>query len=160
MSSRRTEEPYVIPPLPAVVLGAAGLIPFLVLTGTLLVDADFASGIVRQALMAYGIAILSFMGAVHWGLVMEDQSLERVQLWRRYTVSIVPALAAAATVFIQEIWQFVWLGVCFLCLLVYDMFAVSRGEAPQWYPRLRWPLTLIVCACLGAVALQDLYNLN
>lgn len=160
MSGRRTGEQHTTLPVPAVILGAAGLIPFLFLTGALLVDADFASEIARQALMAYSIAILSFMGAVHWGLAMEDQSLEGVQLWRRYTVSIVPALAATATVFIQASWQFVWLGVCYLCLLAYDLFAVSRAEAPQWYPQLRWPLTLLVCACLGAVALHDLFNAN
>ena len=158
MSGRRIGEQDRTPPVPAIVLGAAGLIPFLFLSGALLVDADFASKIARQALMAYSIAILSFMGAVHWGLAMEDQSLPGIQLWRRYTVSIIPPLAATATIFIPASFQFVWLGVCFVCLLVYDLFAVSRAEAPQWYPRLRWPLTLIVCACLGAVGLQNLYS--
>ena len=160
MSDQRTGEPSAKPPVPAVVLGAAGLIPFLLLTGMLFVDGDFAHRTARPALLGYSIAILSFMGAVHWGLAMGDQSPDGGQVWRRYIVSVLPALAASATVFIQAELQFVWLGFCFFALLVYDLFAVSCSEAPRWYSRLRWPLTLIVCVCLGAVALQESQNMK
>lgn len=152
MSALRPEEQHHKIPEPAVVLGAAGLIPFLFLTGVWLTGNILPSTVARGALVAYSIAILSFMGAVHWGLAMNATPGD--QPWRRYFVSVIPALAATATAFVEGGLQFVWLAVCFLGLLVYDLFAVRRDEAPRWYPRLRWPLTLIVCACLGAAALR------
>jgi hypothetical protein len=152
MSTLRSEEQHHEIPAPAVVLGAAGLIPFLLLTGAWLTGNVLPSTVARGALIAYSIAILSFMGAVHWGLAMNATPGD--QPWRRYFVSVIPALAATATAFVEGGLQFVWLAVCFLGLLVYDLFAVRRGEAPRWYPRIRWPLTLTVCACLGAAALR------
>jgi len=153
MSTLRPDDQHQEIPTPAVVLGTAGLIPFLFLTGVLVSGNDSSSTVAREALFAYSIAILSFMGAVHWGLAMNTTPV--AQPWRKYFVSVIPALAATATVFIEGAGlQFIWLAVCFVGLLVYDLYAVRRGEAPSWYPRLRWPLTLIVCACLGAAALQ------
>jgi hypothetical protein len=153
MSTLPPEEQHQEIPTPAVVLGAAGLIPFLFLTGVLWSGNEPSSTFAREALFAYSIAILSFMGAVHWGLAMNATPVG--QPWRKYLISVIPALAATATVFIEGGGlQFVWLAVCFAALLVYDLYAVRRGDAPPWYPRLRWPLTLIVCSCLGFAALQ------
>lgn len=152
MGTLRPEEMNPQIPAPAVILGAAGLIPFLLLTGMWLIGSDVQSAAARNALVAYSIAILSFMGAVHWGLAMNSAPGD--QLWRKYFASIIPALAATATAFIEGGLQFVWLVVCFCGLLIYDLYAVRQGEAPRWYPRLRWPLTLVVCACLVAAVLH------
>jgi hypothetical protein len=40
------------------------------------------------------------------------------------------------------------LAAAFLLVLAQDRRLADQGEAPPWYPRLRWPLTLIVVACL------------
>jgi hypothetical protein len=150
MSTLRPEERHQEIPAPAIILGVAGLIPFLFLTGVSLTGSVMPSVLAREILLAYSIAILSFMGAVHWGLAMH--ATRGGQPWRRYGVSVMPALAATATVFFDGGLQFVWLAACFFGLLLYDLFAVRRGEAPRWYQRLRWPLTLSVCACLSAAA--------
>lgn len=139
-------------PAPAVILGAAGLIPFLLLTGLWLTGVGAEAAVARGALLAYSIAILSFLGAVHWGLAMTAEP--GAQPWRRYFVSVIPALAATAAAFIEGSLQFLWLAACFLALLAYDLYAVRLGEAPRWYPRLRWPLTVAVCVCLSAAALR------
>jgi len=152
MNTPTPEHPKPQVPAPAIVLGAAGLIPFLFLTGLWLTGADTTAAFARQALLAYSIAILSFMGAVHWGLAMT--ATPGKETWRRYVVSVLPALAATATAFIGGGLQFVWLAVGFFSLLLYDLYAVGRAEAPAWYPRLRWPLTLTVCVCLLAAALR------
>lgn len=152
MSTPQTEEHKTPIPAPAVVLGAAGLIPFLFLSGLWLTGSDVSAVVARQALIAYSIAILSFMGAVHWGLAMTAPLGD--QPWRRYFVSVLPALAGTATALISGGMQFVWLAVCFLALLLYDLYAVKRDEAPSWYPRLRWPLTVVVCVCLSAAGLR------
>ena len=150
MSTLRPEERHHEIPAPAIILGGGGLLPFLFLTGVSLTGNFMPSALAREILLAYSIAILSFMGAVHWGLAMNATPGD--QPWRRYVVSVIPALAATATAFFDGGLQFVWLAICFFGLLLYDLFAVRRGEAPRWYPRLRWPLTLGVCACLSAAA--------
>ena len=152
MSTLRPEQQNRKIPAPAIILGLAGLMPFLFLTSVWLTGSVMSSAVARETLVAYSIAILSFMGAVHWGLAMNATRCD--QTWRRYAVSVIPALAATATAFIEGRLQFVWLAVCFFGLLVYDLLAVRRGEAPSWYPRIRWPLTLSVCACLAAAALR------
>lgn len=152
MDTSRAEDPKRAVPAPAIVLGTAGLIPFFFLTGLWLTGSDATALVARQALLAYSIAILSFMGAVHWGLAMTVTPGE--QPWRRYFVSVLPALAATAAAFLGGGLQFMWLAVCFFGLVLYDLYAVRRAEAPAWYPRLRWPLTITVCVCLLAAALR------
>ncbi|MEM9591036.1 MAG: DUF3429 domain-containing protein [Pseudomonadota bacterium] len=152
MNTPTPEDPKPQVPAPAIVLGTAGLIPFLFLTGLWLTGTDTTATVARQALLAYSIAILSFMGAVHWGLAMTAELGE--QPWRRYFVSVLPALAATATAFMAGGLQFLWLAACLFGLLLYDLYAVKQGEAPDWYPRLRWPLTVAACVCLLAAALR------
>ena len=55
-------------------LGYGGLIPFvaLALAVWLLDPADRARSL--SALLGYGATILSFLGAIHWGLVMREAS--------------------------------------------------------------------------------------
>jgi len=42
----------------------------------------------------------------------------------------------------------------FLAVLVSDLRSTRQSEAPAWYPKLRWPLTVAVVVCLvvGATA--------
>ena len=141
-------------PKPALVLGFAGLIPFVALTAIMLLGpADLVSG-ARPVLLGYTIAILSFMGGIHWGLAITDTAdTSGSEAWRRYGVSVLPALGAAATMLLAPQLQFFWLTACFAALLAYDVKASVRGETAAWYPGLRWPLTVVVCLCLGAVSL-------
>ena len=44
------------------------------------------------------------------------------------------------------------LAIAFGLLLIVDLEASRKGEAPAWYPSLRWPLTVTVIASLLAVA--------
>ena len=52
----------------ATALGIAGLIPFAAGAALALLSDDAAAA--RAALLAYGAVILSFLGAVHWGLAL------------------------------------------------------------------------------------------
>ena len=57
-------------PLLAIVLGVAGLIPFIVCgLGAVSVDA-VSSARMMTALIGYGAVILSFLGGVHWGFAL------------------------------------------------------------------------------------------
>ena len=67
----------------AVRLGYAGLIPFLGLAAALWVARPGPSPLASAALLGYGATIASFLGAIHWGLLMRPtarQSLP-VLLW-------------------------------------------------------------------------------
>lgn len=130
-------------PDPAALLGLAGLFPFVV--GALAtLDGGALGRWAPAALLGYAAVILSFMGGVHWGLAM---TAERPS-WLRYGASVVPALLGWLALLIGGRLAFLLLVVSFTSLLAYDLGAVRAGEAPGWYPKLRWPLTLVVVLCL------------
>lgn len=130
-------------PEPAALLGAAGLLPFV--AGAVWVFVPGEGGAwVRTALLGYAAVILSFMGGVHWGLAMTATR----PLFQRYGASVVPALLGWFALLLGGRWAFLVLAASFASLLAYDLGAVRAGEAPAWYPTLRWPLTVVVCLCL------------
>jgi Protein of unknown function (DUF3429) len=141
-----------IPPA-ALWLGAAGVIPFVACATQIALawplEPRFA-GPAIYALQLYGAVILSFMGGVQWGLAVRDQPYGAE--WRRYGVSVLPAFVA---------WAGLWFGGRngllavaggLLGLLAYDLWTVTRGEAPAWYGRLRLGLTAVAVAALALVA--------
>jgi len=59
----------------AKLLGYAGLIPFVALAAFSLICSDpNYKEIVFFGLLAYGVTILSFLGAIHWGLTMQQNT--------------------------------------------------------------------------------------
>ncbi len=118
-------------------LGRAGLVPFgLSALGThseidTLVLYGFLGG------TAYGAVILSFLGAVHWGLAMRD---DRSPYW--YVWSITPALFGFASLllFDAEVRTVALIPLFCLAWLV-DRRAANLGLIPNWYMRLRSMLT-------------------
>ncbi|MDX1607128.1 MAG: DUF3429 domain-containing protein [Candidatus Competibacterales bacterium] len=143
-------------PRVAAILGAAGLIPFLAGAGFLLLGPP--APFVFQALVAYGAVILSFMGAVHWGLAMQlarEHGPHGADRW--FGVSVVPALlgwAAALIGLAGGLLQALGLLTAgFVIIYVIDLLAISAGVAPSWYARLRLPLSFVVVVCLAAAAL-------
>ncbi len=84
-------------PSPAFWLGWAGVLPFAALSALTLMDSRATTGIeqgaILQALIAYGMIILSFMGGVQWGLEMtrgDGKSSDAIG----FAASVVPALVA------------------------------------------------------------------
>jgi len=81
------------PPRAALVLGPAGLIPFVGLAVAAWVA---PAGWVAPAAAAYGATILAFLGAVHWGLALRPLAGEAAAEWPRLGLGVVPALVAAS----------------------------------------------------------------
>ena len=129
------------------VLGYAGLIPFLILVSILWVTPDLHSEKIHQALLSYAAIILSFMGAVHWGLAIanKQQHINRIQL----VVSVIPALIAWFSSMTTPVWNYFILILTFVLLTLIDVIFVNKQDAPDWYPLLRFPLTLVVVICLS-----------
>ena len=135
-----------VPPA-ALVLGAAGLAPFLL--GAAAALGLPVPGPWGRAFMPYAAVILSFMAGIHWGIAMVRDEAG----WRQLGISVGPALVGWASLLVGGASGLVVLAIAFTALLGYDLAEARAGRAPAWYPTLRWPLTLIVVVCLLAVAL-------
>jgi hypothetical protein len=137
------------PPKLALLLGYAGLVPFVSGALGIWITPEGWRVVVLTALLDYAAVILAFMGAIHWGLAMRAENAnEPAQL--QLGLSVVPPLLG---------WLAISSGMPIglalpLCLLAFgglyaaDLRAVKLGLAPQWYPSLRRPLTIVVCLSL------------
>ena len=132
-------------PVTVTQLGYAGLIPFVTLSVSLWVLPAGFHQPVNDALLAYAAIILSFMGAVHWGLAIatEDEP-DKVQL----AASVVPALVAWFATLAPVLINYSVLVITFAGLCVYDSRMAGLNKVPAWYPRLRMPLTAVVILSL------------
>ena len=141
-------------------LGYGGLLPFaglaIAAVGASLLGQD--SRWWNAALLAYGAAILSFVGALHWGFAMTQLGLTDRQRASAFVWSVVPALVA-------------WLALLSLlgaprvaaALLVMGFLAhywrdvrlARAANLPAWYLPMRLRLTTVACLCLAAPPLAQ-----
>lgn len=142
------------PELPAAfsTLGYAGLVPFVAcVLGIALLDGEPRASAVR-ALIAYGAVILSFLGAVHWGvaLLRADPAPARILL-----AGVLPSLAAWMALLLQPRLALTLLVVCFGVFWLYEHRVLGESLLPPSYLRLRRYLTVAVCSllALGVLAL-------
>jgi len=141
-----------IPP-PALILGLAGLLPFLYGALSVLVPATAGLGRAWSAnhtgpalLQIYGIVVLCFMAGVIWGFAARAEGPQAALF---YALSVIPAIFVFLTAFVEPRASLVMLIVGFLALLAVDGAAAKQGLAPAWWMRLRLLLTTIVVICLA-----------
>jgi hypothetical protein len=140
-------------PRPTLLLGWAGVIPFALLTITIMLGVEVSSLDPRGALRAYGAVILSFLGGAQWGVLL-PRNQEEVSLSWRYGVSVLPALLSFSCLLAPHALGLVGLVAGFLGLLAYDLSTVHRSLAPGWYGKLRLQLTGAVVVLLTIAALS------
>lgn len=151
---------FGIPRAP-LVLGLAGLIPFLwgavsylqmdlALWGTQMMGPRFVGPYVQ---LAYGAVILSFMSGVLWGFVSntraEAPETSAAQRALCYGLSTIPALWAFFMTGGGPVGAASNLIFGFLGLLVLDYGFFKWGLTPPWWMPLRLLLTAVVVICLG-----------
>lgn len=134
-------------PRPALVLGFAGLIPFLAGSAGVWLLPYPAFVLALNLMMAYAAVILSFLGAVHWGLALAQEAAGN---WRRLGLSVLPALAGWIALIIPNALGLLLLIVGFTGMFFADRAAVTANRVPAWYGVLRKWLTLAVLLCLAA----------
>ena len=145
-------------PRPALLLGLAGLIPFLWSAATHLSPALSAwAGQVLPPMfigayvgLTWGTVILSFMSGVLWGFATKT---EGKQAAIAYTLSVIPALWGFVMVADASDTSAIFLAAGFVGLLLLDATFQAWGLAPRWWLRLRVMLTVVTLACL-AIPLQ------
>lgn len=146
-------------PLPtyAILLGLAGLIPFVACSfGALALQGEWAERSLLS-LLAYGATILAFLGGVHWGLALLDSSAdERVQQLR-FGLGVVPSLLGWSALLLAFVGWFqtglLLLTAGFIATTAAEAQAARRSLMPTSYMRLRWVLSAGVLACLVSVLL-------
>ena len=134
-------------------LGYGGLIPFLVLTPASMLDHHHGA-VWSDALYAYGAIILSFIGALHWGLAMSLPELSERQRSVRYTWSVVPALIAWPAVLFSPALAAPLLVFGFIAHYLQDRRLGRQATLPGWYlpMRLRLSCVAVVSLAVGAFA--------
>ena len=139
-------------PTAALCLGYAGLIPFLAGAVVVWVGSGEWAAFALRAQILYGVVILAFMGAVHWGLAIAAYGSDGggAPGWGRLGASVTPALLAWFATFLVAWAALAVLIVSFVGLFFFDVRESAAGRAPAWYPRLRRPLTIIVVLSLAA----------
>ena len=136
-------------PLPALVFGAGGLLPFLGLAALQWVVED-PRGL--SLLAAYGAVILAFVGALHWGYAVRDAP-RGAEAWLRYGWSVLPALAAWSCLALPPPSAVPLLAAGLVVSLLVDEALARRIDTPAWLLRLRRWLTAGGAASLLVAAL-------
>lgn len=131
----------------AYVLGLAGLAPFiLLLLGSILAGPSLLNAVIRSQ-HAYGIAILSFLGGVHWGCAMMAPALSAPQTRKAMLWGVTPSLIAWISTAVGG-FGVVVLMFGFMLAYVIDKRLYPWYPMPEWLIQLRLLLTTIVVACL------------
>lgn len=133
------------------VAGVAGLTPFVIGTvGVWMFRHPFDS-MALGAQMNYGAVILSFLGAVHWGLVlrMPHGAPRALLVW-----GVVPSLVGWAALAFGPPIQHGVMMLGFLAAFMADHRAVLSGFTPAWYGRLRLMLTTAILLLMAASGLR------
>jgi hypothetical protein len=145
-------------PKSALILGLAGLLPFVWGVVTIYSPAAAAATVSTVGPrfvgpyvgLAYGTVILSFMSGVLWGFATKA---EGGQAATGYALSVLPALWAVFMVGGGPVSAGMTLIAGFVALLVLDFAFWTWGLAPRWWMALRVILTGVVVMCLLPVVL-------
>lgn len=134
--------------LPFRVLGYAGLIPFAAAAATAALGPPAWRAPAVSALLAYGAVILSFLGAVHWGVALRASPEEAPALWPRLVLGVLPAMVAWLGLLAPAAFGLVLLAASLCAVAAVETMAARRGRLPRDYLALRWRLSLGAAACL------------
>lgn len=133
-------------PRAALVLGYAGLIPFVAGAFAIWALGDQARTSVAFALAGYGAVIVSFLGGIHWGLgFVHGDGV-------RFVWGVVPSLVAWPALLLPPA-----AGLALLAAMLVVCYVVDRRVYPahglqRWLP-LRLHLSSVAAACCAAAAI-------
>ena len=128
-------------------LGLAGLAPFVVLMlGCWTVHPDWLGYFIKGQL-AYAIAVLSFLGGIHWGAVMTSNELAAERTRKAFIWSVVPVLVAWSATLMGG-FGFAVLMAGFIGIYQVDKRLFAWYRMPEWVLQLRFRLTCAVVAAL------------
>ncbi|KAF2207053.1 hypothetical protein CERZMDRAFT_63053 [Cercospora zeae-maydis SCOH1-5] len=153
-------------PRPALYIGLAGVIPYVATSLSTIFCAyeihhahEFGSGLIFSEKTAelllhvleplqigYGATIISFLGAIHWGLEWAKFGGEAG--WQRYSIGVVGTALAWPTILLPVEYALISQFLIFNYMYYKDSRACRAGWAPAWYGVYRFALTFIVGAAI------------
>jgi hypothetical protein len=135
----------------AKILGYAGLTPFIVLSIASWLQIPFDIDLISM-LVTYAAIILSFMGAVHWGIAISSNQDASEYL----IVSVMPALLAWPALLVPPTYALLLLLFGFIALYTYDLSTQKKQQLPGWYLPMRKRLTIVVVISLSSTLLASI----
>ncbi|KNG84105.1 hypothetical protein ANOM_008611, partial [Aspergillus nomiae NRRL 13137] len=142
--------PYVATSLETVYLSyeinrAASLGDGLIFSGQ---SAELMLHMLEPIQVGYGAVILSFLGAIHWGL--EWAGYGGKLGYKRYAAGVIAPAVAWPTLLFPVEYALISQFLAFTFLYYNDARAAAAGRAPAWYGMYRFVLTFIVGASIVA----------
>ena len=142
------------PFMTASLLGAAGLIPFLVAL-VVIVTRPLDAPSATVAMIDYGACVLAFLGAVHWGFALEpggvvtDSKLNH----QRLTFGVLPALIGWVALLVLTLTSAPRLAIAiliagFFATIVGETVGRGRNLVASNYLAMRWTVSIVVLAVL------------
>ncbi|KAG9994461.1 hypothetical protein KCU78_g18413, partial [Aureobasidium melanogenum] len=110
--------------------------------------AEAALHVLEPLQVGYGAVIISFLGAIHWGLEFAGYGGHKG--YKRYAIGVWTPAVAWPTIFLPVEYALITQFVAFNFLYYTDSRASKRGWAPPWYAVYRFVLTFIVGASIVA----------
>ncbi len=148
--STRSTPDVSISPGTARALILAGLLPFIGLAiGSVVMDGAHAA-MLHLPLVGYGGVILSFVGALHWGVALTHPTASQRDRTVLMSWSVVPALLGWVALMAPAGADLLLLASGFWAHLAFDWRAARRHALPGWYLPLRIVATSIATLCLLA----------
>ncbi|KAK2731472.1 hypothetical protein FQN57_003367 [Myotisia sp. PD_48] len=153
-------------PKEALYLGLAGVVPYLatslstvylswemnhaVTTGAgkwiSAESAELLMNVIEPLQIGYGAVILSFLGAIHWGL--EWAGYGGKLGYRRYAAGVIAPAVAWPTLLFPVEYALISQFFAFTFLYYNDARAAVKGWTPSWYAMYRFVLTFVVGASI------------
>ncbi|CRK28476.1 hypothetical protein HYQ45_001738 [Verticillium longisporum] len=94
--------------------------------------------------LGYGAVIISFLGAVHWGMEYTAKTILSSRTNFRYGMGVLAPVVAWPTLFMPIEAALITQFSAFTGLYLADARATTRGWTPPWYTKYRFILTGIV----------------
>ena len=129
-----------------ILLSVLGLLPFIFGLIDLLLNKDNLFFVINLP-KYYGSIILTFLGAVYWGIILYDSRKDLISSKvKTYIIcwSIIPSLWSGLILIFNHNITIIILALCFMIVQFVDEFIIKYFKFPIWYLFLRRLLTLIV----------------
>ena len=133
-----------------ILLSIFGLLPFFFGLIDLLLNKDNLFFVINLQ-KYYGSIILTFLGAVYWGIILNDSHKNLIpEKVKTYILcwSIIPSLWSSLILIVNHNITIIILAICYIIVQFVDEFIIKYFKFPIWYLFLRRLLTIIVILIL------------
>ena len=133
-----------------ILLSVLGFLPFFFGLIDLLLNKDNLFFVINLP-KYYGSIILTFLGAVYWGIILNDSNKNLItEKVKTFIIcwSIVPSLLSGLILIFNDNITIIILALCFIIVQFVDEFIIKYFKFPIWYLFLRRLLTISVISIL------------